>query len=607
MQPSTRQSLEAAIVRTFAVPAADAPSLLDALHPCTCRGGDWLFRQGDAGDSLYLLARGRLQVWIESQDQGERREHFVAEVAPGETVGEISLLTGDARSASIRAVRDSLLLRMDAAAFDRLGRERPELVRRLAGSIASRLRARTAGNAGARRPFRTVAILPLDGSPSCDELTRQLAAGLAHRGPVQVLSPGRLHSLGAPPLPAVHHPQVSAAFTDWLAEQEEAHRFLLLVGEPTDSVWSQLTLRHADLILLVGDGAADPAQRPHEQALLGSAAGPVARRALVLRHAGQPAALSGTSAWLSARAVDYHFHVRAGVPADLERLLRTLAGESVGLVLGGGAARGFAHLGVYRALAEAGVPVDWIGGASIGAVMGAPMAMGLSPEEAVGRAREAFVRGRPFGDVTVPVLSLLRGKRMERLINMHLPGDIEDLPVPFFCISSNLGLGTPHVHERGGLAHAVRASLSLPGIFPPAVVNGQLAIDGGILDNLPVDVMLARPVGKVIAVDLTSRQDFTVDYDKAPSPWAVLAGRILPFMPRHRVPRFMSMMLKAMEIGTMADVRAAGRRADLLLRPPVSRFSLTDVRSFDQIVRVGYEHARQALAEWPAGRGNLEN
>jgi NTE family protein len=209
--------------------------------------------------------------------------------------------------------------------------------------------------------------------------------------------------------------------------------------------------------------------------------------------------------------------------------------------------------------------------------------------------------------VTVPVLSLLRGKRMERLINMHLPGDIEDLPVPFFCISSNLGLGTPHVHERGGLAHAVRASLSLPGIFPPAVVNGQLAIDGGILDNLPVDVMLARPVGKVIAVDLTSRQDFTVDYDKAPSPWAVLAGRILPFMPRHRVPRFMSMMLKAMEIGTMADVRAAGRRADLLLRPPVSRFSLTDVRSFDEIVRVGYEYARQALAEWPAGRGNLEN
>lgn len=601
MQPSTRQSLESAIVRSFAVPAADAPSVLDALQPCTCRGGDWLFRQGDEADSLYLLARGRLQVWIESQDHNVRREHFVAEVGPGETVGEISLLTGDRRSASIRAVRDSLLLRMDAAAFDRLARERPELVRRLAGGIASRLRARTAGSARHRRAFRTIALLPLDPEPSCEPLVRQLAAGLARRGTVQVLSAGRLQSLGAPALPAAHHQQVSAAFTDWLAEQEEAHRFLLLVGEPADSVWSRLTLRHADLILLVGDGAADPALRPIEQALLGSPAGPVARRALVLRHAGQPAALSGTSAWLSGRAIDYHFHLRDGVPADLDRLLRLLSGESVGLVLGGGAARGFAHLGVYQALLEAGIAVDWVGGASIGAVMAAPVAMGLAHEEIIALAREAFVRGKPFGDVTLPILSLLRGRRMERLIGMHLSGDIEDLPVPFYCISSNLGQGTPHVHERGGLAQAVRASLSLPGIFPPAIVNGQLAIDGGILDNLPVDVMLERPVGRVIAVDLTSRQDFTVDYDEVPSPWAVLAGRVLPFMPRHRVPRLMSLMLKATEIGTMTAVRAAGERADLLLRPPVSRFSLTDVRSFDEIVRVGYDYTRQALAAGPGG------
>jgi len=163
-------------------------------------------------------------------------------------------------------------------------------------------------------------------------------------------------------------------------------------------------------------------------------------------------------------------------------------------------------------------------------------------------------------------------------------------------VSSNLGLGRLQVHDRGDLPRALRASVSLPGVFPAAVVNGELTIDGGILDNLPVDEMLRRPVGRVIAVDLTSPRPFTVDYDAVPSPWAVLAGRFLPFARRRRVPGFMSLMLKATEIGTMEKVAASGRRADLLIKPPVSGFGITDVRSFDRIVDAGYAHTKEVLA-----------
>jgi NTE family protein len=349
----------------------------------------------------------------------------------------------------------------------------------------------------------------------------------------------------------------------------------------------------------VADASDDPASRDWERNLLSGPDEPAARRALLLTHDGCPATLSGTDGWLAGRDPDYHLHLRSGLPADLARIDRVLAGEALGLVLGGGAARGFAHLGAYRALVEAGVAVDWVGGASIGAVMGAPIAQGLTPEGVIDVARLAFVQGKPFGDLTLPVLSLLRGRRMEQLIAEHLAGNIEDLPIPFFCVSSNLGQGTPHRHTRGTLMRALRASVSLPGVFPPAVVNGQLAIDGGILDNLPVDMMRQCPVGKVIAVDVTSRQTYDVDYDAVPSPWVVLAGRLLPFARRYRVPSFMSLMLKAAEIGTMAAVRASGSRADLLLRPPVAGFSLTDVRSFDRIVDAGYQHTRQALQDWP--------
>jgi len=602
LQASARRSLEAAVVRAFAVQATDAPAVLDALQACVCRGGEWLFRQDDPGDALYLLARGRLQVWITTTDQGEQHETMVAEVAPGETVGEISLLTGGRRSAGIRAVRDSLLLRMDAAAFDRLGRERPQLIRQLAGSIAERLRQRTGGPSASRRNLRTIAILPLDEQGHAAALAVQLSASLGRRGPTLVLTAERLAALGAPTVSTARDGVASAAMTEWLAAVEDDHRFVLLVADAGDTAWTRLALRHADQILLTAAASGNPTPRPWEQSLLGDAQEPAARRALLLTHDGSPALLTGTARWLRERRLDYHLHLRAGVADDLQRLARVLAGESLGIVFGGGAARGFAHLGVYRALHEAGIPVDWVGGASIGAVMGIPMARAMSPAAAMETIREAFVGSKPFSDYTLPLVSLLRGRRLDRLLARHVHEDIEDLPIPYFCVSSNLGRGTPQVHTRGPLAPAIRASVSLPGIFPPAVIDGQLAIDGGILDNLPVDLMRAQPVGQVIAVDVTSRQTFEVDYAAVPSPWRLLAGRMLPFTRRYRVPSFMSLMLKATEIGTMTAVRAAGSRADLLLRPPVSRFSITDMRSFDRIVDAGYEDARQAIADWQRTR-----
>jgi predicted acylesterase/phospholipase RssA len=325
----------------------------------------------------------------------------------------------------------------------------------------------------------------------------------------------------------------------------------------------------------------------------------VARQALLLLHPGSPETLDGTAAWLEERPVDFYLHLREGVTADFDRLVRVIDGSALGLVLGGGGARGFAHLGVYQAMVEAGYVVDWVGGSSIGAVMASGVALGLPPEEAIARARLAFVGGRPFGDMTLPVVSLLRGRRMERLIAAHLGGMIEDLPLPYYCLTTALGSGQSRFHDRGSLAQALRASVSIPGVFPPTVIDGELCIDGGILDNLPVDRMRGRPVGRVVAVDVTARQSYHVDYPAVPSPWAVLAGRYLPFRPRYRVPGFISVMLKAAEVGTMAAARRAGDRADLLIRPDVSRFSLTNVKAFDAVVAAGLESGRAALAGHP--------
>jgi predicted acylesterase/phospholipase RssA/CRP-like cAMP-binding protein len=597
---SARESLEYAIQRALALPADEAAAVGAELEPVVIAGGEWLFRQGDPGNALYVVVRGRLQVWIDGPEPGGPAARLVAEIGPGETVGEIGLLAGGTRSAGLRAARDSLLLRLDARAFDRLSQRRPELTRQLAGSIATRLRDRTAGVPSIRRAFRTIALLPLDPGPATHELADRLVAAFAPRGSARVLTAGDLGGVDGIELPARAGAPVTAGLVDWLAQQEDQHRCVVYVADPGATPWSDVALRHADLVLLVADSTGPAMRREWESSLLDAPHGPVARQALLLMHRGRPEKLSGTAAWLRDRHTDFHLHLRDGVPADFDRLARILDGSALGFVLGGGAARGFAHLGVYKALTEAGHPIDWVGGSSIGSVMGAAIALNLPPDDAIARARAAFVGGKPFGDVTLPVVSLLRGRRMERLIGEYLAGEIEDLPLPYFCLSSGLGSGQTRVHERGSLPLALRASVSLPGVFPPAVIDGQLSIDGGILDNLPVDRMRDRPVGCIVAVDVTARQTYEVDYPSVPSPWAVLAGRYLPFRRRHRVPGFLSVMLKAAEIGTMAAAREAGRRADLLIRPEVSRFSLTDVRNFDAIVAAGYASGREAAAtRWP--------
>ena len=146
-------------------------------------------------------------------------------------------------------------------------------------------------------------------------------------------------------------------------------------------------MRHADLILLVGDADGDPARRDWERGLARCRRAARWRGGRCCSARWRPATLSGTRPGWRRGTLDFHLHLRAGVPADFERLARMLAGKALGLVLGGGAARGFAHLGVYRALSEAAIAVDWIGGASIGAVMGAAIAQGRRPWMRSGGAR----------------------------------------------------------------------------------------------------------------------------------------------------------------------------------------------------------------------------
>ena len=573
--------------------------LLAGIETVPLAGGEWLMRQGEEGDALYLLVQGRLQVLVTTPGQGGESEPvFIGEVTPGDSVGEVSLLTGEPRSASIQAIRDSLLVKIGRASFDRLAAQHPALVMKLAGNVASVLHKSTSGKQKSSRRLATISLMPLDDSERVMAFCRQLEGKLTAHGTVLSLTSENLGRSGAPISQLSEGQDVPQSLRLWLNDQESKHDFLLFQCLPANSKWTRLARRQSDLVVFVGNAKSSSEPAPWENALEEACQRSTARRMLVLLQPADDGGIQGTANWLDWRHPDFHLHVRDEHPHDISRVARIITGNAIGLVLAAGAARGFAHIGVYGALCDAGVPIDWVGGTSIGAIMGAPIAANWSFKQARDLGKSAFVGGKPFSDYTIPLMSLIRGRRMERLLREHVDFQIEDLPIPFFCVSCNLDNGALNLHERGSLPQALRATAAMIGIIPPAVINKRLAVDGSVINSMPVDIMQQKPVGKIIAVNVSSQKEYRVDYDRLPSPWAVLRGRYLPFTKKYRVAALSTIMLKATELGTLERVNEMSRQADLLLNPPVRKFGMTDMKAFDQIVDAGYEHAKEKIAAW---------
>ncbi len=573
------------------------PRLLDQLETRLLKGGEWLFKEGDAGDSLYFLVRGRMQVWagVDSPDP-ERKPHLLGEVVPGDSVGEVGLISDKPRMAGIQAIRDSLLIRIDRSGFQSLAEQHPALLMKLTTNVSNLLQSHT--SAPFSRSMKTITLLPLTKNETvsdyCDEFSKELSTNAS----VLVVSPGRLAELNAPVKQLAHNAKLPDGLRHWLSDQEDENDFVLYRCSPGDSPWTRFAIRQSDIVLMVADSKDDPTAvlwEPEENTASIASAG---RKALILLQ-NDRLNISNTRRWLEGRQLNFHLHMEKGRKQDVQRAVRVVTGNATGLVIGGGAARGLAALGVFKALVEAGIDIDWVGGTSLGSIIAGGVAAGLDPYQAIENSRLSFKIGKPFGDFTFPVISLLRGNRMKRLLYQYLDYQIEDLALPYFCVSTNLGRGIENIHEEGSMVKAIRASAAMPGILPPAVVDGELAVDGAVLNNLPVDIMQQKPVGRIIAIDFSVPIPSKVDYEETPSPWAVLRGRWLPFSRRYRIPGLASIILKSTEAGTQEQVQRNGAMADLLIDPQVRRFGMTDVKSFDHIVRAGYDRARELLKNWP--------
>ncbi|GAB3190860.1 patatin-like phospholipase family protein [Hydrogenophaga aquatica] len=561
--------------------------------------GDVLMEQGQPGDTAYLSLSGRLRVYVRNPDGSSR---MVRELGRGEITGEISLYTGAPRSATVVAIRDSLLARIDKPHFDALVARNPQVSLALTNKIINRLQTQHA-----RQPLPApvmVTLLPITEGLDVEPLAHRLAGMLGQYGRACCVTAesmqARLASLGEPEGGRGEEERLSAALDDLEAE----HDFVLMLADPHTSVWTRLCIRHSDEILLMADAQKSAALHPVEQAfLVDQSQRSEAAETLVLLHPQGIKSPLGMRRWLERRAVTGHVNIRPSMDGDIARLARLLSRNAVGLVLAGGGARGFSHLGIWKTLRQHGIEVDCVGGTSMGAVMAAIIAADATAEETIGVAREAF-RVNPTGDYTVlPLLSLIKGRRVrsviERSIRSLMGGsvDIVDLWKNYFCIASNYSQGREMRLDRGDLGQALLASIAIPGALPPVVRDGELLCDGGTFNNFPADVMRdMRGVGRVIGVDLSARNPKRLNFKETPGPWTLLLDRLRPRAKRrYRLPSLVSYLLNVTILYSISRQDESRRHTDLYFNPPLFRVGLLQWDRFDAIVRQGEAHAREVL------------
>ncbi len=589
--------------------AAQLAALLAEAQCVQLKRGEVLVREGEDTDRLFVVISGRLR--IVGRD-AEGLETVIDEIGPGDTCGERSLLTREPRSTTVYALRDSAVGVITRPVFENLKRQYPEVMTRLTRIALRRVQRQPATLGLARTPdamsFAVLAVGARRGGVPLKDFAERLRESLVAEGSAtQHLNSARVDELlgmpGAAQVGAGHPAEPRLA--GWLLRQEQGHSYVIYEADAGWSPWTERCLRMADRVLLVGLGAEAPAPTELDEPLASHSDS--TNTELVLLQPDEIARPAGTAAWLTRYAAAGHHHVRLGRREDFERFVRRVTGRGLGLVLGGGGARGFAHIGVFKALAECGVVVDLVGGTSIGAILSGTFAMGLSYQDTLKLARQLASPFKLF-DPTVPVVAVFASRKVTHVLE-RLFGDtrIEDLWTPCFCVSSNLTHAVAMVHRRGPLWQAVRASMAVPGVFSPILADGDLLVDGCVLNNLPIDVMQRlNHDGPIIAVNVFPDVDLLRDYRFGPSVsgWQALASKLNPLRRQDEsAPLIFESLVRVLALNDVHQAKTKRAFADVYIRPPVEKYNILDFGAYTQIAEIGYRSARRALEAWLASRG----
>lgn len=574
--------------------AALPPEILEAVEFQELARGATLMRAGAPSDAIYFVLTGKLSAYT-TDSTGDLKK--VGEVGAGESLGETGVLTGDPRNATLVAGRDCVLAKYDQATFQRLLVKHPGVLQKLMRLVVQRARNEDRYRRTKKR-ITNLALLPVGiGPDQFRKVAEELAAALGQIGKTVMLSSPSVDArCGQPGLAQVTESDPSGASLHlFLEDQEGSHRFCLYLPDREATAWSQRCLRQSDLVLLLAEAGSDPRPGALERELVAPEKHLTeGQRVLLLVHPPGTSAPQGTARWYTGRTLDDHFHLRWERTQDFRRVARIISGNANALILSGGGPRALSQIGVIRALHEAGVPIDLVGGVSMGATLAAAVAAQKSPAEILEVAQN-LIRSNPFTDYTLPFVSILKGRKLERILRELYPMDLEDLWLNFVCHAADLSDNRIAVYRRGIAWKALRASVSIPGLFPPVLENRSVYVDGAVLNNHPVDILRELYDGKMILVDAAIKDNYYAQNDDIPRTRSILLRKLVPFLKPQPYPSLLDIMGLTMSLGGNFVRKDRHQEADLLLEPEVTALRYLDLKNVDKYEIAGYEYTRGVL------------
>jgi len=632
MQPDVTLHLAASVIEHM---SSFVRSIDFALDWMLIESGRALYRQGEEADCTYVVLSGRLRSVLNRNGNRE----LAGEYGRGELCGIIETLTGAPRSTTLLAVRDTEVAKLPAGLINNIKLRHPVVVSRLISLLGKRLLSLQqpgiavsdqTTDSSRSTSFSTVALVGVTPGIPLSVIAHELVFCLNSIGPAKRISPDVIRAtLG----PSALDPGNDYKLSAWLGSQEDQHRIVVYQADSMERLtsWTQQCIRHADCILILAWAHADYKVSSFEEKL--ETVSLRTTKQLVLLHSEDTELPKNTSKWLEGRSwISGHYHVKIpsrlrkqrrehklsehyrnliaegakpDIHSDIARLSRMLTGTSVGLVLGGGGARGCSHVGMIKSILEAGIPIDRVAGVSIGAFMGALYCQERDVGKMTVKARsfchKMGEKWRLIVDLTYPYTSMLSGFGFNTLIEeVFTDTQVEDLWLPFFTITTDISVSSMRVHEMGSTWRYVRGSMSLASYMPPICdpVDGHHLLDGGYVNNLPADIMHKKGANHILAVDVGSQDETDLhNFGDWLSGWQILWLKLNPFSTLPKIPSQADIQLRLAYVSCVRQLEEVKNASYCdYIRPPIDKYGILQFDAFEEIRDVGYHHGKTYFA-----------
>ena len=623
------------------IPRDQLHEIAEQFKPVFSEKGDIICRMGDPGDSMYIIKSGSVGVYSEQ----EGSEIFIAALHRGEFFGELALLTGNPRIATVKVILDAHLYRLDKDSFDQLMQKSPSIALYLTRHYAHRFAVSNQYTLNEPLP-NFFAVMSTHHGLGKSHFIYSLSYHLVAESNKKVLIvelgkkvSKKLENYGLegsrcpdPELIDSFPRQYSDILNEAWFRHSCGFMVFLLPKIRDDRYWEQMeknlpllmdllmkhfqfvlfsiptepgplderVLRLCDRVLLLMKNTRDALPEVKEKvSYIGNLCGErldrikagvshlQGERGIPRDVLGAELGLAETPAvWVhkTASALADKIDTEKRFPVQAPRALaRELGRVRLGLVLGAGGARGWAHLGVIKVLEEEGIHIDMIAGSSIGALVGCAYAKTASIKASIKMTIDEFPTKfqakKKIFDYTIPIHGIIRGAKVLRMMRKGLQNaDFLDLLIPLYVMAVDFHTGEEVLIEKGDVSEAVRASMSIPGIMNPALHGGRWMLDGGLLHPVPVDVLIQKGADIIIAVCVEGRK-----YQR--------------FMAIGRSPSIIDVLSRTISIIHSQATGDFAQKADIVLYPELYEYQWDEFHRGNELMRAGAEVCRKHIDE----------